>query len=115
MLSEIEVPYIAERFIGISNFHQNEIFAISYEGIHKITVGNEIKVTSYPEFVEGGDIYDWKNSILDFENKKMPIMGLFGRGTPILESPDNEMLILPDNKDSQSSPYGHRARGLFKC
>lgn len=99
MWDRLNVPYIAERFIGMSCFLNTDIVAISYEGIHKVIIDDDIQIENYHEYPEGGKLYNWEKSELLFENRQLSIMGLHGKGIPQLVSPQGERLELNQTED----------------
>lgn len=66
-----------------------EIAVISYDGVHIVPLANPDVVVHHKEFLEGGDIYDYKRQLLEFSGRSFSILGLHG-GTPRLSSNTGE-------------------------
>src|SRR4051812_12668922 len=73
MLTPLKMPYVAERFLGVTIPDAGVMFACSYEGLHKITLEDPIRIETDDERSED---YDALRSMGE-------ALGLFG-GTPIL-------------------------------
>jgi hypothetical protein len=84
--------------IGFSVPHEGEILVISYEGVHLLRLGNEIKVQTDDEFAEY-EIYDPDTGVARYQGESYQIIGLHG-GKPLLESPAGETLRLNTKKQT---------------
>jgi hypothetical protein len=88
----LQIPPICERMIGFSVPQDGEVLVISYEGVHLLHIGPEVTVETDEEFAEY-DICDPDSGVGRYRGKEYQIVGLQG-GSPILESPDGERLVL---------------------
>lgn len=90
--------YIFERLVGFSIPMEERIALISYEGIHIIDLREPRVVRSDGAYPEGGDLYDRRQQVLLYEDKRFQILGLFG-ATPILRNDRGEELLLSATED----------------
>jgi hypothetical protein len=86
--------------IGFSVPKADEILIISYEGMHLLHFGNEITVKTDNRFAEY-DFYDPDSGIANYQGKSYQIIGLNG-GSPIIESPANEIFVLNTESETLS-------------
>lgn len=96
----LSVPPICERMIGFSIPKEGEVLVVSYEGTHLIRLGPEVTVETDHEFAEY-DIYDPETGVARYRGKEYRIIGLQG-GSPLLESPRGERLVLDTEAESLS-------------
>ena len=73
MISSLKLPYVAERFLGVTIPEAGVMFACSYEGLHKIVLEDPVRI----------ETDDARSEDYDALKAKGEPLGLFG-GTPIL-------------------------------
>lgn len=73
MLTPLRMPYVAERFLGVTIPDAGVMFACSYEGLHKIVLEDPVHI----------ETDDKRREDYDALRAKGETLGLFG-GTPIL-------------------------------
>jgi hypothetical protein len=82
-----------ERLIGFSiPENDNELLAISYEGIHILIIDNA-QINTDLNYPEGGDIYNWKDGTIVYKNNKWRVIGLFKETSIIINRYDEQISI----------------------
>ena len=74
MLTTLKIPYVAERFLGVTVPHDGVMYACSYDGLHKLMLEDPVRVETDEERREDYAAPESKGDAL----------GIFG-GVPILE------------------------------
>ncbi|SHI80956.1 hypothetical protein SAMN02745181_0944 [Rubritalea squalenifaciens DSM 18772] len=94
----VEVPRICERLIGFSVPDEHgELLVISYEGMHLLKLGEEIKVTHDNRYCEY-DLYDPNRGVATYNDRLWPIIGLMG-GDACCQSPQGEELRVVESEN----------------
>jgi tetratricopeptide (TPR) repeat protein len=88
--------YIFERMLGFSIPLDHQVVIISYEGIHTLDLNAPDGVQHDYAYLEGGEMYDRQNQILEYHGKRFQIVGAYG-GQPMVESQHQERLCLIKN------------------
>ena len=89
MWRQRRVPYLCERLIGFSVPRDGHVLVISYEGVHTVWLGSEIRVETDDAYAE----YDPDSGLARYSGRTYSIIGLHG-GRPLLERPQGEELSL---------------------
>ncbi len=100
----LPVPQFCERLIGFSVPENGEILVVSYEGVHLLRLGPQITVETDNEYAEH-DIYDPVTGVASYRGKEYRIIGLHG-GSPLVEGPDGERLVLDTDSETLSVVRG---------
>ena len=90
---QVKLPHIFERMLGFSLPVNGNIAIISYEGIHVVNVEGAVTARHDRTKPEGGDLYDDKRGVLNYNGVEYNILGVYG-GKGILESETGEKLHL---------------------
>ena len=85
-------PPICERLIGFSVPKDDRILVVSYEGVHIIHLGPQIRIDTDNTFKEY-DIYNPDSSFAQYDGQLYSVLGLHG-GHPLHESPQEESLFV---------------------
>lgn len=112
MIERIDLPYITERFIGISQPKNNESIAISYNGVHVINLKTN-SVSHDKTKPEGGENYSVDSQILEFRNQTFEIHGLYGKNE-IHKNSLGEVLIIDITKENIFLQKGKTILWSFK-
>jgi protein-tyrosine phosphatase len=94
------IPPICERMLGFSVPQDGEVLVVSYGGTHLLRLGPEVTVESDHAFVEY-DIYDPETGLARYRGKEYRIIGQHG-GSPLLDSPRGETLVLDTEAEALS-------------
>ncbi len=86
--------------VGFSVPQDGEVLVVSYEGTHLVHLGPEVTVETDDEFAEY-DIYDPNTGLARYRGKEYRIIGEHG-GSPLLESPRGETLVLDTEAETVS-------------
>ncbi len=97
MFKEVKLPYIADRFIGISLPQGDECIVLSYEGTHIINLKTK-KIKHDYSNAEGGIDFNPNRNIFRVSENPLRIHGLYGK-KEILKNPQNETLNNDMNKE----------------
>jgi hypothetical protein len=96
MWQQLPLPYVCERLIAFSIPEGDEFWALSAEGLHRITLAPEVSVWTDPAHAEDDDLYDIERGLLSYGGRKFWMVGLHG-GEPVGDLPGGERLELdPD-------------------
>jgi hypothetical protein len=75
LLTRLQVPWFAERLLGITVPEAGRMYACSYEGVHELALADPVLVTTDDTHAED----------YDFLGSKGQTLGLHG-GTPVLQA-----------------------------
>jgi hypothetical protein len=98
MWKTLSIPYFCERLIAFSIPEDDEVWVMSYEGLHRITLRPEVRIWTDPEHAEDYDVYDADQGVLNYRGRQYPMLGLHD-GEPLLRGPRGELLELDDSRE----------------
>lgn len=92
MLTPLNLPYISERFLGVTIPDKGMMYACSYDGLHQLTLEDPVRIETNELGREDFDLLQSKGETL----------GIFD-GTPILEDSRTKIIYCFDStRDAQS-------------
>jgi hypothetical protein len=97
----IEVPYIAERFIGFSIPDHRHFLLISYEGVHEVVFDGELVVRSDGSLPEGRGVFDGRT--IAYKGEVIPTVGLHGATAIITDESGHVLDLQPPYPPSSSN------------
>ena len=98
MLTALKMPYVAERFLGVTIPDGGVMYACSYVGLHKLTLEDPVRVETDEEGSEDYAALESKGAAL----------GIFD-GAPILEDAQTKIAYVFDPRADTQRIEIHRA------
>jgi hypothetical protein len=100
MWREVDGPGLRsfERMLGFSLPVDGRVAIVAYDGIHVVDLTDPSSVEFDDSYPEGGDIYDWRHQVLEYQDNQFEILGLYG-GDPFLMNQTHDRLALDLEKE----------------
>jgi hypothetical protein len=113
MLVQLNLPHQEwERMLGFSIPRDDELIVATYDGISQLHLGTPLAASLDERYPEGRGVFDPASGEVSYEGLTFQMIGIHG-GTPILDSPWGERIVLGVEEDMET-PDGSRLRATPK-